>query len=92
MNAMSARTTKDSNADLTRRNACIASAASAKSSAIDQRLTRTLPCSATLAVEHEGLGQSMSSRQTICATERTAANAGSAATLILGTLLLLIRP
>ena len=34
----------------------------------------------------------MSMRQDICAIERTAKNAGSAATLILGTLLLLIRP
>jgi hypothetical protein len=34
----------------------------------------------------------MSTRQTICAIERTAGNAGSAAILILGTLLLLIRP
>ena len=34
----------------------------------------------------------MSTRQTICAIERTAAKADSAATLILGTLLLLIRP
>lgn len=34
----------------------------------------------------------MLSRQTICATERTAKMAGSAATLILGALLLLIRP
>ena len=34
----------------------------------------------------------MSTRQTICAIERTAETAGSAATLILGTLLLLIRP
>jgi hypothetical protein len=34
----------------------------------------------------------MSTRQTICAIERTAATAGSAASLILGTLLLLIRP
>jgi hypothetical protein len=34
----------------------------------------------------------MSTRQTICATERTAGHAASAASLILGTLLLLIRP
>jgi hypothetical protein len=34
----------------------------------------------------------MSTRQTICAIERTAATAGAAASLILGTLLLLIRP
>ena len=34
----------------------------------------------------------MSSRHDICAIERTAGNAGAAASLILGTLLLLIRP
>jgi hypothetical protein len=34
----------------------------------------------------------MSTRQTICATDRTADTAGSAAALILGALLLLIRP
>jgi len=34
----------------------------------------------------------MSARQNISAIERTADTAGSAATLILGTLLLLIRP
>ena len=34
----------------------------------------------------------MSTRQNICAIERTAGHAGSAATLILGSLLLLIRP
>ena len=34
----------------------------------------------------------MSARQTICAIERTAKTANSAAILILGTLLLLIRP
>ena len=34
----------------------------------------------------------MSTRQTICAIERTAEKAGAAATLILGSLLLLIRP
>jgi hypothetical protein len=34
----------------------------------------------------------MSSRHEICAIERTAGNAGAAAPLILGTLLLLIRP
>ena len=34
----------------------------------------------------------MSTRQTICAIERAAAQADPAATLILGTLLLLIRP
>jgi hypothetical protein len=34
----------------------------------------------------------MSTRQSFCATKRTAAHAGSAASLILGTLLLLIRP
>jgi hypothetical protein len=34
----------------------------------------------------------MSTRQIICATERTAGYAGSAASLILSTLLLLIRP
>jgi hypothetical protein len=34
----------------------------------------------------------MSTRQTICAIERTALHAGPAASLILGTLLLLIRP
>jgi hypothetical protein len=34
----------------------------------------------------------MSARQTICAIERTAGYAGTAATLILGSLLLLIRP
>jgi hypothetical protein len=34
----------------------------------------------------------MSTRQIICATERTAGHAGSAASLILSTLLLLIRP
>jgi hypothetical protein len=34
----------------------------------------------------------MSTRQTICATEWTAGYAGSAESLILGTLLLLIRP
>jgi hypothetical protein len=34
----------------------------------------------------------MSTRHDICAIERTAGNAGSAASLILGTLLLLIRP
>ena len=34
----------------------------------------------------------MSTRQTICALERTAVKAGAAASLILGTLLLLIRP
>jgi hypothetical protein len=34
----------------------------------------------------------MSTRQTTCAIERTAKQAGSAATLILGSLLLLIRP
>ena len=34
----------------------------------------------------------MSARQTICAIERTAATAGSEAFLILGSLLLLIRP
>jgi hypothetical protein len=37
-------------------------------------------------------GMAMSTRQIICATERTAGHAGSAASLILGTLLLLIRP
>jgi hypothetical protein len=39
---------------------------------------------------HEGTA--MSTRQTTCAIERTAQQAGSAATLILGSLLLLIRP
>jgi hypothetical protein len=39
-----------------------------------------------------GYLRAMSMRQDICAIERTAKNAGSAATLILGTLLLLIRP
>jgi hypothetical protein len=34
----------------------------------------------------------MSTRRQICAIERTAPKAGAAATLILGTLLLLIRP
>jgi hypothetical protein len=34
----------------------------------------------------------MSTRQSICAIERTAGRAGSVATLILGSLLLLIRP
>jgi hypothetical protein len=34
----------------------------------------------------------MSTRQTICAIERAAGKADPAATLILGTLLLLIRP
>jgi hypothetical protein len=34
----------------------------------------------------------MSTRHTSCAIERTAGNAGAAATLILGTLLLLISP
>jgi hypothetical protein len=34
----------------------------------------------------------MSTRQITCATKRTAGHAGSAATLILTTLLLLIRP
>jgi len=34
----------------------------------------------------------MSTRYEICAIERTADNAGTAASLILGTLLLLIRP
>jgi len=34
----------------------------------------------------------MSTRQTICAIERTAGHAESAATLIRGSLLLLIRP
>jgi|GEM_PF-837533 hypothetical protein len=34
----------------------------------------------------------MSTRYDISATERTAGNAGAAASLILGTLLLLIRP
>jgi hypothetical protein len=34
----------------------------------------------------------MSTRHDICAIERTAGNAGPAATLILGTLLLLISP
>jgi hypothetical protein len=37
-------------------------------------------------------GTAMSARQIICAIERTAADAGSAASLILGSLLLLIRP
>ena len=34
----------------------------------------------------------MTTRHDICALDRTAATAGSAATLILGSLLLLIRP
>jgi hypothetical protein len=34
----------------------------------------------------------MTKRQQFCALERTASTAGSAATLILGSLLLLIRP
>jgi len=41
----------------------------------------------------EGKSQeAMSTLQTNCAIERTAGNAGAAASLILGTLLLLIRP
>jgi hypothetical protein len=55
-------------------------------------LTRALPDSATLDVEDEGQFRAMSTRHDICAIERTAGNAGSAATLILGTLLLLISP
>ena len=43
-----------STADLTARGACIGGRASAKSAAIDRQLTRALPSSATLAVEHEG--------------------------------------
>jgi hypothetical protein len=43
-------------------------------------------------VEDEGYSKAMSTRPYICANERTAGHAGSAATLILGTLLLLIRP
>ncbi|MGA8176823.1 MAG: hypothetical protein WB839_19095 [Pseudolabrys sp.] len=55
------------------------------------RLTRTLPQFATVAVEVEGF-EAMSMRHDIRAIERTAGYAGSAASLILGTLLLLIRP
>jgi hypothetical protein len=55
------------------------------------RLTRTLPQFATVAVEVEGF-EAMSMRHDIRAIERTAKNAGSAASLTLGTILLLIRP
>jgi hypothetical protein len=56
------------------------------------RLTRTLPGSATLTVEDEGDLQAMATRYSIRAIERAASQAEPAATLILGTLLLLIRP
>jgi hypothetical protein len=45
-----------------------------------------------LTVEDEGDLRAMTTRHDLCAIERTAAPAGSAATLILGSLLLLIRP
>jgi hypothetical protein len=40
----------------------------------------------------EGDLEAMTTRHDVCAIDRTAATAGSAATLILGSLLLLIRP
>ncbi len=43
-------------------------------------------------MDHEGDLEAMTTRHDISAIERTAAEAGSAATLILGSLLLLIRP
>jgi hypothetical protein len=56
-----------------------------------RRLTAVLPCSATIAAEHEGDARAMTTRQKTSAIGR-AAKADPAATLILGSLLLLIRP
>ncbi|MEI9803395.1 MAG: hypothetical protein WDN48_01660 [Pseudolabrys sp.] len=59
---------------------------------LDCGLTRTLPKSATLIVEDEGFLRQMSTRQTICAIGPAAARPAPVASLILGTLLLLIGP
>jgi hypothetical protein len=56
------------------------------------RLTRTLPESVTLTGDTREEPETMSARHEICAIERTAGYAGAAGSLILGTLLLLIRP
>ena len=56
------------------------------------RLTRALPESVRLTGDTREEPGTMSTRHEICAIERTADNAGTAASLILGTLLLLIRP
>ena len=60
------------------------------------RLTRTLPSSATLTRDEEGDLRAMTTRHKISAIGRAATTAepkgSSMTTLILGTLLLLIRP
>src|SRR5689334_19836552 len=56
------------------------------------RLTRALPESVRLTGDTRDEPGTMSTRHEIRAIEQTASNAGAAASLILGTLLLLIRP
>jgi hypothetical protein len=59
---------------------------------ISGRLTRILPYSAKLAAEYEGDLKAMTTRHKISAIGQAAATAKPAAALILGSLLLLIRP